>query len=743
MTKKKTTPKKSTKSKNDVEIEPTVLDWVKSLVRGKPLDIPEEGKPAAAVKRKRPAKARVAVEKEAVRLADRIKPARIRLPAALILAFFAQFGLEDKSGGVSISVILYACAALLIIHAVRQGDFELEKPEKEEGEVSSLAFRPILLITAVVLSVLTFLTSSENQFRLSTIIFWIGALVTVMLALWDGELPFVSVTKRWRAWLENPSFKIVLDGWRLAVIAGFGVTLFFRLVHLSTVPAEMVSDHAEKLLDVIDVLNGQFRIFFPRNTGREALQFYMGAAAAKWLNLGISHMTLKIGTVLAGIITVPYIYLIGKEVAGREVGLGAMVLSGIAYWPNVISRVGLRFPLYPLFVAPAMYYLIRGIRRQNRNDFLLCGLTVGIGLHGYSPIRVLPIVIALGVLVYLLHRQAKGQRWALVTWLVGTGIVALIVILPLLRVALDIPDQIISRMATRMGSAERPLGAPAIVIYLVNAWKALLMFGWDNGVVWVNSIPYRPAFDWITAASFYLGVVFLIARYIKHRNWLDLFLLLSIPILQLPSTLSLAFPSENPATNRAAGAFVPGFVIAALPLAALPALARAQWKEKRYVVYSGGLALLLFLISAGSNYNLVFNEYADLFRRSAWNTTDAGRIIREYAESYGEYETAHVVAYPHWMDTRLVGINAGYPEKDYAIWPDDFEDLLTEPRSMLFILNPQDESSLQLLEELFPHGSASVKRSDYEGKDLVVFFVPADKSRGPLPTLDGDANDDF
>jgi hypothetical protein len=743
MTKKKTPPKKDTKPKQHLEAEPTVLDWVKSLVRGKPLDIPEEGKPSVAVKKVKKPKPRAAVEKEAVRFTDRFRAARIRLPAALILAFIAQFGLEGKEAGVTISIILYVCAAALIIRAVRFGDFQLEAVEKEEGEVTALAFRPIFLIGAVVLSVLTFLTSSENQFRLSTIIFWVTALVMIFLALWDGELPFVTLTKRWRAWLENPSFTIVLDGWKLAVIAGFAVTLFFRLVHLSAVPAEMVSDHAEKLLDVMDVLNGKFSIFFPRNTGREALQFYMGAAAAKWLGLGISHMTLKIGTVLAGIITVPYIYLIGKEVAGKEVGLGAMVLAGIAYWPNVISRVGLRFPLYPLFVAPAMYYLIRGLRRRNRNDFLLCGLAVGIGLHGYSPARVIPIVVALGVLVYLLHRQAKGQRWALSTWLVGAGIIALVVLLPLLRVTLDIPEQIISRMATRMGDAERPLGAPAIVIFLVNAWKALMMYGWDNGVVWVNSIPGRPAFDWITAALFYLGVVILVTRYIKHRNWVYLFLLVSIPFLQLPSTLSLAFPSENPATNRAAGAFVPAFVIAALPLAALPALARAQWKEKRYVVYSAAAAVLLFLISAGSNYNLVFHEYADLFRRSAWNTTDAGRIIREYAESYGEYETAHVVAYPHWMDTRLIGINAGYPEKDYAIWSDAFEGLLTEPRSMLFILNPQDEESLQMLEELFPHGSASIKVSEYEGKDLVVFFVPANKARGPLPTLDGDANDDF
>ena len=37
----------------------------------------------------------------------------------------------------------------------------------------------------------------------------------------------------------------------------------------------------EKLLDVNDVLHGQFSIFFPRNTGREAFQFYLIAATVK------------------------------------------------------------------------------------------------------------------------------------------------------------------------------------------------------------------------------------------------------------------------------------------------------------------------------------------------------------------------------------------------------------------------------------------------------------------------------
>ncbi len=122
----------------------------------------------------------------------------------------------------------------------------------------------------------------------------------------------------------------------------------------------MFSDHAEKLLDVGEVLQGQFSIFFPRNTGREAIQMYLTAAVSMLFGTGLSFMSLKLGTALAGIFALPFIYLLAKEIGGRRLGLLAFFLAAVAYWPNVISRVGLRFPLYPLFVAPMLYFIIKG-----------------------------------------------------------------------------------------------------------------------------------------------------------------------------------------------------------------------------------------------------------------------------------------------------------------------------------------------------------------------------------------------
>lgn len=703
--------------------EPTVLDWFRSLLRGRPIPIPEkQPEPAAPPKpaRLRGPEPRVVRE----RVPFRPRAVHLRLPVALLLALMAQYSLERRSGSIWISIGLYLLAAGIVGWAAWSEDAPDERPGPATGAQPKEGYRLGFLVAAAGFSLLTFLASSDNQFRMVTIVFWVAALTSVFLGLWQGDLSPRRAWRRLADWLRHPSLNLRLDSWALLVLLAFAVSAFFRFVRLADVPHEMVSDQAEKLLDVLDVLRGRYSIFFPRNTGREALQFYLAAATARILGTGVSFLTLKIGTALAGFLTLPYIYLLGRELGGRKAGLAALLLAGVGYWPNAISRVGLRFPLFPLFVAPAMFYLARGIRLRRRNDFLLCGLAIGIGLHGYSPARAIPVLVAVGLGLYLLHRSARGHRWASIGWLAATVAVALVVILPLARVAVDMPEQVLSRTLTRISGLEQPLPGPAWQIFFSNVWNGLRMFAWDNGSVWVIGIPGRPALDWVTGAFFHLGAVIALIRYIRRRNWLDLFILISIPILQLPSTLSLAFPGENPATNRAGGALVPAFVLAGLALAALPQWARSVWGNRGRVAWTL-TAAGLSLVAIASNYRLVFVEWADLTLRSAWNTSQMGEVVRGFAGSIGSYDTAHVVAYPYWVDTRLVAINAGNPGWDYAVEANALGNLATETRAQLFLINTQDTAAVETLRSLFPDGRLSLRVSPLEGKNFLVFLVPA------------------
>ena len=412
----------------------------------------------------------------------------------------------------------------------------------------------------------------------------------------------------------------------------------------------------------------------------------------------------------------------------RRIGLLAVAFAGMAYWPNVISRAGLRFPLYPLFVAPTLYYLIRGLRTTNRNDFILAGLALGVGLHGYTPIRILPIVVVTAVGLYLLHRQAKGVRLQAVAGLCVVALVALVVFLPLLRFSWEYPDLFGFRAISRLGTIERPLPGPVGLIFLKNLWNALVMFGWSNGNIWVHSVTGRPALDIVSAALYHLGLLTLLIRYLRQRQWQDLLVLLSVPLLMLPSILSLAYPDENPALNRAAGAMVPVFLIVGVALDGLMISVKSRGGEKLGAALGWGAATLLVAWSALHNYDLVFNQYQRSYELSAWNTSEIGQVIRDFGELTGSTETAWVVAYPHWVDTRLVGMNAGDTTRDYAIWPDHFVDTLTDTRPKLFLINLEDLAALEQLQAMYPQGNLQTYQSQVN-KNFWVFFVPGNTTR--------------
>jgi len=249
------------------------------------------------------------------------------------------------------------------------------------------------------------------------------------------------------------------------------------------------------------------------------------------------------------------------------------------------------------------------------------------------------------------------------------------------------------------------------------------MFFYDNGEIWVHSIPHRPALDAITAAFFFIGLVLLFVRYIRSRYWGDLFLILSVPLLMMPSILSLAFPAENPSLNRTAGAIVPVFIIAGFGVYSVfyTLWQSAKGLPGRIVITLMGVSL--FLGVTALNYGLVFHQYHDEFLAGAWNTSDIGSVIKGFTQSIGNPDHAYVVPYPYWVDTRLVGINAGYATKDYALWADSFSTTLSVTSPKLFIIKADDNEDTEKLLALYPQAIEFHYADQWEGKDFTVLLV--------------------
>jgi len=692
--------------------EPSVLDYLKSKLR-----FWQKEKIAAPIEEKIP-------ESE-----DKPDPERKQLPwrsvLALLLALAGQRSFEPPNRALVLGICLYVLSLGLLTWAVLRSEWVTARIPNPVEHMDPMSVRMRAVLPAVIFAMAAFILFGGNLFTWLNLTLWILAIACLFWAFWLQEEKNIPAWERFKIFMKRDTWQYKISRWQLIVLAVILLVVFFRTYQLTTVPAEPFSDHAEKILDVFDITQGQTHIFFPRNTGREGLQMYLTVLVAGIFGTGLSFLSLKIGTVICGLLTLPYMFLLGKEIANRRVGIIAVLFAGIAYWPNVISRVGLRFPLYPLFVAPVLYYLIRGLRRSARNDFILAGFFLGLGLHGYSPFRIMPFLVVFATGLFISHKQSAGKRKQVVIWLVLLAITSLFVFLPLLRYWIQNPEAFSYRAFSRMGSVEQPLAGSWWQLILSNTWNALKMFNWSDGEIWVHSVPFRPALDMVTAGLFVLGSFLLFIRYLRQRNWLDLFLILSIPILMLPSILSLAYPAENPALNRTAGAIVSVFIIIALTLEGFLQSIQAGMNRNTGRVMTWAMTGLLLLVSVSQNYDLVFNQYSQQFKLSAWNSSEMGQVIEQFGTTYGTTDNAWIIPYPYWVDTRLPGVMAGIPNRDFAIWSDNLTDSLQIRGAKIFIYNVDDIKSGNLLINLYPQGTGNRHLSKTPNHDFMVYFVPA------------------
>jgi len=707
--------------------EPSVLDYIKSKIfpgRNPVVEIPDEDGMIKTV----PSPDKKIKTRSGSRT---IFQPVFFLIIALFVMLIGQSLLEPPYSTVSISLVFTASGIIWILYGWFSKKFHTNLYPYVDEEPQEQVFRPNFFYATIGFAIAAMLMFQKNRFTGINLTLWIIS-ITMLIATFFPVVPwkekFAGLAEKVKQFFLS-GFRLSVSPWTMVCLLVFALVTFFRFYRLNEVPGEMISDHAEKLLDVYDVLHGSFSIFFIRNTGREAFQMYLSALMALIFGTGISFMTLKLGTAIMGLLTAVYMYFLGKEIGNRYVGLFAFLLCGIGYWPNIISRIGLRFTLYSAFTAMALLYFFRGLRRKKWFDLILAGVFIGIGLQGYSPFRVVPGLIFIGVCLYFMHYWKSGHQKFASYGLIFTGFAAFILFLPLFRYIVDQPDWFLFRTLTRAGEFERPLPGPAWQIFLMNFWRAVIMPFWRNGTIWVHSVPSRPALDVVTAVLYLIGLVTGILRYIQTRDWRIPFLILAVPFLMLPSIFSLAFPDENPCLNRTSGALVPIFLIAALGMDTFLQNVKKMVRGVSGTWLSGLLASLLILISISQNYNLVFKEYNRIYFEKSLNTSDIGRVIQDFVGMYGDPDSAYVVGYPYWVDTRLVGMNAGYPIKDYAIWPDAFPDTVTDPRAKMFILNTRDTKSLEALRKLYPDHFETIYQGRIENKNFVIFIVhPAENS---------------
>jgi 4-amino-4-deoxy-L-arabinose transferase-like glycosyltransferase len=161
--------------------------------------------------------------------------------------------------------------------------------------------------------------------------------------------------------------------------------------------------------------------------------------------------------------------------------------------------------LVPLFAALTCYYLWRGLRRQARQDFIVCGVVLGLSLYTYQAARLLPVLVVLGF-GYYLGQQRAFSRQDVVNFSIVV-LVSLVVFAPLGHYFLTHPGSFSERIRQAFVIQPSYDAATRVKALAQQFIDVLLIFGVRGDKAPYSTISGRPALNPFFAGLWLIGMV--------------------------------------------------------------------------------------------------------------------------------------------------------------------------------------------------------------------------------------------
>ncbi len=510
---------------------------------------------------------------------------------------------------------------------------------------------------------------------------------------------------------------------------------------------------------------------------RERLGRWVGVSAAALLAISSWHLMLSrlgLRIVLTPLVTALVIGFLARALrhdrTGDYLALGAALGAGMYFYQaarmlpmlvvggvvlallldvrrprELLSALGDGLGVLMLVGAPttALWYVARLLEQSTYRHVHELGARLG---------ELWPI-LALGVLALgAAWWRAQGQRLTLrrLGGLLTAAVIALALYVPMYHYSQLYPDQFWNRTRGRLFGEnafvrvnENGVSVPYEPtlreelerfwakrdVFVQNYKDALRMYHWEGDGAWINNAHGNPALDAAAGGLLALGLVMWAVWALRRRDAVWGLVPLAALIMLLPTALTLAYTIENPSFTRASGTIPPIYFLAGLPLGALAALLeRSGWRWRRWSL--GTLAALVLLAGVvgwaqGWDRENFFTEYRLSYSMSWKPYREIAKPLREFAREQGGYGNAFVIAYPHWLDHRILGAMAG----DIR-WPNGVvsrEQLPAviarnqgtpyeyDPTKPLFVMyHPDDVATAQYLQRMFPGGNVELYRYRWE-----------------------------
>lgn len=228
-------------------------------------------------------------------------------------------------------------------------------------------------------------------------------------------------------WRARPEGKAQGDPGRLWAWIFFalflGLAFFLRMFDAGQLPARAWDDQYAVFADIRRLMDYQDRpMIFPYGY-RTPFFPYLGALVWAPMSDVPGALAVRTAATLMDLFLVWILYLLGKEMGGRRMGLILMFFGAISKIALQTTKYDLGTNEVFLGCALILLFLYRVLRKPSLSRFLQLGAALGFGDYTYTPVRVwIPLVI-FGVLGWFLWeprtRPKKPAAWGLAA---GVGI---------------------------------------------------------------------------------------------------------------------------------------------------------------------------------------------------------------------------------------------------------------------------------------------------------------------------------
>jgi 4-amino-4-deoxy-L-arabinose transferase-like glycosyltransferase len=491
----------------------------------------------------------------------------------------------------------------------------------------------------------------------------------------------------------------------------WGLAMLLRFANLGEIPYLLSGDEGSMGMEARHLLTeGQLNPFGTGWDSHPALYFYV---LAFFLRLfGSTVFALRLGSALAGAITVPLTYLLARRMFGTTVALASgLFLAG--YHLHVhYSHLALNNVWAPLAAVLTWLLLWSGLQTRQTWRFALGGITMGLGQYTYWGARLIPILVTVWLLylAWVEKERLRGSISRLAVFWLAFGLT----LLPLAWFFTEHYQFLVTRMNRvgifgSEGADVRQIGA--LRPLAVGLFDSLLSLNYvhDRSVFYM---PRLPQLHWLSGIAFVLGLTFVLRH--RHAGRYGLLLIWLGGTLVFGAWL-MNFPPHSQRTLLHAPA------VAILVAVGLTQLSRwigllAGWSER----VTQRWALLLTLSATIVSTAFYFGIYTPAHMFADPNTEVADRLGR-FARELPPGHKVYFFGAPRMTYTGFRSIAFLAPHADIHDVVEPIENPLPIKNETTFVFVPQRLHELEIIAAAHPQGRRW-EALDHQGRLLFVAY---------------------